>query len=349
MELYFIFIFILFLFLFLSKIKDFYNVKYAINNQVDFIFIVAFVFVFILVSIRYDVGWDYIHYYNSVFRNDNNNITGNGELLTIFFVEVGRYIKSPLFYFFINALIFYFSLFIFIRKYSTDKWLSFFIFICFPLFFLNSLSVVRTFTAIALILYAYDFLISKKIVFYLIIVFLASLFHKAALVGLFFVFFAGLRISSYIWFVLLCVSPFVTGLLTPLLEFILPKYSVYFEVTEAVEGTKAIYFFVIFAFYMILFRKKLIGNSYTNLVFYNIYMFGVCIYLAFMDFGTMGHRLSLYGTITSVVLIPIFISRIKQQRLKLFLNISLYVFLVGIFLLAVNVGREAYIPYTTIF
>lgn len=349
MGLYVYLVFMLFAFFLFDKqayLSGYYSYK---PSRIQVGLILAFSCILFFTSIRYNVGWDYANYYDAVYRHTDNNIVLNGEMLTVFLVNISRYIKSPFFYFFVNALILYVSLYFFIRKYSVNQWLSFFIFLFFPLFFLNSLSVVRTFTAIALVLYSYKFLIDKKILFFIVIVLIASMFHKAALIALCFIFFSAMNISSGVWLLALLISPFLTNVFTPILTEMLPGYSVYFKETENVEGTRAIFFFVIFAVAMTFFRRKLVYRNRSNLVLYNIYMFSVCIYLLFIELGSMGHRLSLYGTITSIILIPALLSKVRQIDLQFFLKLLLYMLLVGLFYLTLLIGEETYLPYTTIF
>ena len=318
-------------------------------SKSDIGFLVLFIYLFIFTAIRYMVGWDYIHYYDAVRYNIDNNIVSRGEALTVFIVELSRYFKSPLLYFSINAFIFYFSLYFFIKKFSADHWLSLLLFISFPLFFLNSLSVVRIFTAIALVLYAYNFLVERKFFRYILIVIIASMFHKSALFSLTFLIFSSLQISSIVWFVALAASPFLAKYVLPLISsFILPVYLGYLEPTEVTEGTKAIYFFVILAFIMIIFRQKIIKGEYRYLVLYNIYMFGVCFYITFIDFGTLGHRLSLYSTILAIIFFPAISALIIEIRIKLFFKFICCFLLAALFFYSLSILREAYIPYLTV-
>lgn len=315
----------------------------------DVFFILSFFSVFIFTVFRYNVGWDYKAYDEAIIGGIDNSLILRGELLTVSLIKFSRTIHSLFFYFFINSFIFYTILYIFLKKYSVDKWVSFFIFLCFPLFFLNSLGVVRIFTAIAIVLYGIDFIIKKKYFKCVLIFFLASLFHKSALIALCFLLFGGLNISAFLWFLILCISPFVASLILPIIEYILPDYSLYLSETDHVEGTRAIYFFSVIAMFMIFYRSKLIDGIYSNLIFYNIYMFGVCIYLAFIDLGTMGHRLSLYGTMLSIVIVPLVFRVINGVEIRFFIKILFFIFLFLIFLMTLNVSKEAYIPYNNIF
>ena len=336
--------------LFFDKYQSLLNKKSYFSSVGNIGFFILIFSLFLFTAIRHMVGWDYIHYYEVVLYNIDNNIVMRDEALTIAVVEVSRYFKSPLMYFTINAFILYFFLYNFIKRFSVDRWLSILLFITFPLFFLNSLSVVRIFTAIAIVLFAYNFLVKRKFLHYIVIVIIASMFHKSALFALTFILFSSLEISGLVWFVALAISPLLAKYIIPFASsYISLAYLVYLEPTDITEGTKALYFFVFLAFLMILFKKKIIKENYSYLVMYNIYMFGVCFYLVFIDFGTIGHRLSLYSTILSIILLPAALSIIKGNKVKVLIKLFFYILMLVIYFYTLNISREAFIPYMTIF
>lgn len=317
------------------------------------IFLIFPVVVFILfTSLRYMIGWDYVHYYNVVEYGVDNNITSREEYLTILVVSVARFFNSPFIYFFINACLFFVLFARFIYRHSFNVWLSCAIFLGFPLFYLNSLSVVRTFTAIAVVLYALEFLIKRRIFVYVFLVFIASLFHKAALFSLLFSFFLYVKLSTLNLIVIAVAAPFFKGLLfsflTTLLTLYFPSYLVYLEPSPVQEGTKAIFVLVFFAVMMLLMRDRFFLKDAKYDLLLNIYIFGVLFYFIFLEFGTLGHRLTLYSTILLTVLLPFAISKIKYQSIRFSINLSLHLLFISFFCYYLKAGGEVYIPYRTI-
>ena len=107
-----------------------------------------------------------------------------------------------------------------------------------------------------------------------------------------------------------------------------PQYSVYLNRTMVQEGTKAIFVFLLVAIGMIVFMKYFRGrnNFECIMLHYNNFVLGLLIYLMFFETGTMGHRLSLYGTISSIILIPEIVAVVKESKIRVLVKIILYIF-----------------------
>jgi hypothetical protein len=309
--------------------------------------------VFLFSSLRFMVGWDYANYYDAIVYDVDNNVVSRGEWLTIALIEISRNLKSPYIYFFVNALLLFLPLWWLLIRKSSNKWLSLIVFLSFPLFFLNSLSVVRMFSALGIVLIAVDFLFRKKLFIYFALVLVAASLHKSALLSLVFIVFLFFRPSRTLWSVLLIVSFFgghvFAGILQGVTDWYNPIYSTYLERASIQEGTKAIYVFLAFVFVLFFVDYNNIKTDKRLSLYYNIYLFGVCVYLAFLDFGTAGHRLSLYGTIYLVILLPSFIRTFDGWGVKLGVHAGLHLFFIFLFFYTIQIGSETYIPYKTIF
>lgn len=298
------------------------------------------------------IGWDYVHYYDVVEYGVDNNITLRGEYLTVFFVYVARYLDSPFFYFFINSLLFFVLFTRFIYRYSCNVWLSYAIFLGFPLFYMNSLSVVRTFTAIAVVLYAFEFLIKRRVFIYVVLVLVASLFHKAALFSLLFSVFLYINPSTLSLVAVVVLAPFLKillfSVLTAFLTIYSPAYLVYLEPTQVQEGTKAIFVLGFFGLVMLFMRDRFFLKDEKYNLFFNIYFFGVVFYFMFLEFGTVGHRMTLYSTILLTILLPFVISKFRHKLIRFSIGLFLHSLFASFFFYYLNVGGEVYIPYRTI-
>lgn len=300
------------------------------------------------------VGWDYEAYYDAVKYSIDNNITSRGELLTISLVELTRWLNQPFIYFLINSIVIIGSVSHLIKKYSLNRWMSFFIFFGFPLFYLNSFSVVRVFTAIGIVLIGLSVLSKRRLASYCIIILIASMFHKSAIFALIFPLFLYIQPSKSLWLILITIAPFMGELIiSPLSKYIaiyLPFYSTYTKDTNVEEGTKAIILLVIFGILFTLFHRKPksdLEDKYN--VFYHIYMFGVFFYLLLLSTGTAAHRTSLYATILLIILLPNMIHRIRPLYLAYTISLLTHALLIISFFYTIYVGAETYIPYRMIF
>ena len=89
------------------------------------------------------------------------------------------------------------------------------------------------------------------------------------------------------------------------------------------------------------------SNRDANLLV-NIFTLGVVIYILFFDTGTLGHRLSLYGIITSTLIIPKLVDIFSNKRERILFKFVLCSGLMFLFFATIYLGSSTYIPYETI-
>lgn len=363
MIVYAIFLFVIFMLVSISgivKILSFernmnLNTQNRINQNINHLdrisvsMVLAVILIFLFSALRFDVGWDYKAYYETIKLSRETNIMMSNEYGTILLVNLAKKINIPQIYFIINSFICVVFTASTIKKYSKDFWLSIVFFVCFPLFFLNSLSVIRNFTAIAITFYGFKFIESKQPIRYFISIIIASLFHKTALLALIFYFAGRIRLKNHVYIVVMSILPIISNIAKLIIDKYLPRYSIYLLPTTTQEGTKAVYVLVFIALLLLIFKDKIIikRNNINN--YFNIYFIGVFIYLMFIRQGTLGHRLSLYGTIYSLILIPDLFSVLKFKTDKAIIKIVFYALCILMFLYTVNIGSETYLPYKVFF
>lgn len=360
MLVYCFFLVLIFTVMFLDKLYSYRKISRIklIDNEMigsyeyekkNYLLLIACIILFCISAFRFNVGWDYGAYYETIKYNLTTNIEGRDEYATIFLIELSRLTGIVNLFFFVNSFICIFVIYKTIKTYSMDPWLSLIFFICFPLFFLNSLSIIRFFTALALTFYGFKFIEGKKPIKYLCLILLASLFHKSAILAAVFYFARYIKLGTAKLVPILLLIPVLGSLINNLVIKYFPKYAVYTETTNIQEGTKAIIFFIMIAFLALILRKKITYNDEKATIYFNIFFMGIVIYLMFFTQGTMGHRLSLFGTIYVLLLVPKMISLFKQEIERVFLKFTFYVLLIVMFLYILNNGATTYIPYQTIF
>ncbi|RAZ79594.1 hypothetical protein DP120_08295 [Planococcus halotolerans] len=311
--------------------------------------ILAWTVIFLFSSLRYNVGWDYEAYYATVRYNLVTNIVSNGELATIFLIELARDMNMTNLYFFLNSLIFIMLVALTVKRYSQDYWISIIFFVCFPLFFLNSLSVIRLFTALAITFYAFKFIERGQLMRYLIAVAFAGMFHASAFIAIAFYFIRNVKLDILKLVVVLFSLPFVGKVVNSFVVAYLPTYAPYTEAAGGQEGTKAIFVLLFIGVVALFLRDKILENDRIANMYFNFYFVGLGIYLMFFSQGTMGHRLSLYGTFFSLLLIPKIVSLFNLDSNRVLLKVGISLFSIVIFLYIVYVGAATYVPYKTIF
>ncbi|WP_097014276.1 EpsG family protein [Anaerocolumna aminovalerica] len=318
------------------------------KRKFSFAFKTAAIIVFIFTAFRYDIGWDYMAYYNTIRYNAITNIISNNEYATIWLIDISKNLGIPNLYFVVNTFICLFFILTTVKKYSKDVWLSLIFFLSFPLFYLNSLSVIRLFSALAISFYGFKYIEKKNFIHYLITIVIASLFHRSALIALAFYFLKDIKLKTNKLIFILALLPIFSNLINIAVVKFLPRYSVYTKATTVQEGTKAILVFIFIGVISLLFREKIIKNDPNANIYYNLFYVGLCIYLMFFKQGTMGHRLGLYGTIYSLLLIPKILSLFGNKKEKTLIKFLVYLFCIVSFVFTVYVGADTYIPYKMI-
>lgn len=147
--------------------------------------------VFLFLALRYDYGNDYMNYLSKfieISKQDSVHIS----FFSTTGYEFGWVYLNRLFgsfgatgFFAMNALLALFSCFVlyrFIKKYVPQKyfWFSVFLYTFQPYTMLVLSSAMRQAVSVSIFLLAVDFIIQKKVLYYIILILSASIFHRSA-------------------------------------------------------------------------------------------------------------------------------------------------------------------------
>lgn len=227
----------------------------------------------------------------------------------------------------------------FIYKYSEIPWMSVLMFLTLQFFDL-SMSGVRQILSVAILLFAYDFLVERKFIRFLALVLLAASIHTSAIAFLLIYPFAGKKHkpSFYFWSVVtagvifVAFVPFIKGI-----EFLFPQYSHYLTNEGATSYTAGATVAVAlqFALWMIIFifsvmyGKKIREETpkhrlRTRAIMENRKIYVNAVHEITMWFGVLALFLSLRGTILTrfkyvfasslLVYFPNMLSNVKRQN-----------------------------------
>lgn len=156
--------------------------KYKSTHKQNFCLCVSFLIVFIPAAIRYYIAEDYFGYV-SIFDRVLNEEPLHLEPGFYLIIKVIQFFNGDVQWLFvISSFLIYFFLF---KSYNKNKysWVVHFAFVL--LFYLETYSVIRASLAITIVMYATNSYVNNKNIFKLVFtVFLASLFHKSALLVL---------------------------------------------------------------------------------------------------------------------------------------------------------------------
>lgn len=284
-------------------------------------FWVPFFALVLFASIRsYLVGTD-TGSYTSDFRNslDSNyyifreDLEYGYQLLEYFIL---KFTHNYFWLFFISSLIVVGSHLYIFKKKSKDYLLSIYIFITFGfyLFYFNGL---RQGLAMAIVALATPYLIDKKSLKYILIIIVASFFHKTALIMILFYFFIHLRIKFELKAIFIFLGSFlISGAAIQYLGSINEKYSSYTEVSELKGGYLTLFFYFLISLFIYICYKKynIRDNNYYVLMQLHIYGVLFLIPVSMLGANPSGpQRLLFYFVWGLTILIPIILNRINNR------------------------------------
>ena len=308
------------------------------------IFYVGIVLYSLIVGLRWNVGIDYPSYYNLLMGYNKEDILLDR---LEFFNRISiSFIKD-------NYLPFYtwFILMAGIQMYFVQKTFNknLKIFVAWGVFFYLasqlalSMNIIRQASAVAIILYAYTFLVNKEYKYYFIWVAIASLFHTSALVGIPIYLLSKLKVSiNRLLQIVILIAFFVFGesLFNYIIDLLMGYSSsfVYLMKLEDIYSSDlsiqkglglGILFYYIRYFVLIIYSKQL-SKEYSHLgfdVFYTISFIGMCTYSTTMNNMVLS-RIMMYFTICTIVclsMLMVYLYKKSQNQVNFLLLVGLTV------------------------
>lgn len=319
-----------------------YSIKYEINSKIrtkESIFIVLIGFV---LSFNYQMGTDWLQYqkiYDIIIKNyELKDILLNKIILmekAYIMLNVLGNILGLNYEFFMGFLLLFCitSILVVGKNRSRNKYI--FIFIIFTNYLLTySLEpVIRQMIAISILSLGYKYIERRKILNYFIIVVLASLFHKSAILGVFLYYLTKIKLTFKKVLILILMYPIILDLLlismntiskftTYLDKYILYFYSIYYGSSK---GNISHYFLNLFITGMWLYIIFYIGRNYKKNYIKNM----AIIYILIGYFQTkllILYRIQIYFVLGFAIYIS-HISDIKNRNKRIIFIILLYMFM----------------------
>ena len=311
---------------------------------------IGFCGITILYCIHYDFGTDYMTYYyefqkvasssyslKDIFILDNwrNGEYGWGLLQWICAQIAGK--NGFFLLVIVNSIIENIIIYKFIRKYTESQYWCFsvFVYLFTATFYLLGFSMMRQWLAMCLFLWSFDYIIEKKIVRSLIIIYLASTIHHTASILLPIVFIAYLPMKYAKYYGITLIVLFALLMLEG--DFLNSALGMFMEQSETIEDYITNYDdydanksfgigflinlipFVLSVFYLIK------GKDDTKKSLVLLACIGTMV-VPFSQSLAMVKRMSLYFTLFSIGTIPIVYSFINNKNIRL-LFISIFVFM----------------------
>lgn len=251
------------------------------------------------------------------------------------------------FFLMVTSILSMIGVYYFIKDNSKNYIQSLYIFITFN-FYGYFFGILRQCLAISILLYSLKFIKERKLFPFLLSVFLAFLFHKTALVFLPLYFVYNLKIDKkklVIWGTLIILFLIFKDYI---LQFIL-NYIYRPESLKAStgDGYKMLFLLIGTSIASYFYQDKLLKQDKNNQILINMTFIATLIQVLATIFST-AYRVTLYYSFAIIVLIPKILKAIENNKLRLFLTISMYVVL-GLYFYMMTTNLVDYVEYHFIF
>lgn len=339
------YIYIALLFIFLSIIVK--SSRQLVVSKCIFIIILFFTI------FRYDVGWDYNTYLELI----------NSDLDTILH---SRFEPIPKLIFYLSAKLNFFPLtFIFfgiiqlgliyriINNYSTDSFLSWAFYVFFPMFFLESLSIIRQFTAFLIVFYSFFYLKDAQKVKYFIAILIATMFHTTALVGLLFYPLYYMNLTKRSLWIIFIISFFLDNITFDILSkfHFDERISIYLNLaTDSDHHSTSSFNYLLYlmSIILLLYYDKLVKFNTDNEQYLKFAIIGVSVFNLFIFESVMSTRLSSFFIIFWILIFPTFYNIIKSRFILVLPLLMLFFYQITNYIQGYNSGildKISFLPY----
>lgn len=311
------------------------QIKFKKNNTNEFSYNLAFLILFGFAALRGNGDGDYFAYlsYSKLVTSIDKVLDSSFPMEIGFRIisyavnKIGLHQQAVIS---IMNLISLTCVYKFIKKYSPDKMLSIIFFL--PLYFQFDMHAARTAVAIGISTLSFKYLYEKNLFKFLLIIFLASCFHKSALILIIMYFVGNLKINKYSGILAILLTTLLTSffsfnnlILKMLKIFRLNSFAHrYYIYTQSKDYGYAYRLYdprllLVIAVYII--AKLVLNNSdrLQNLLINYIWM-NALLMIVFSEHTVFVTRMTCYFNIYTIILIPYIISSYKKYK-----NIALYI------------------------
>lgn len=315
---------------------------------------------FLFSACRYGIGYDYYAY-----KDISEGLTVSGydrlEFLSKLLADIASFTHYQVF-FVLSSFLTLFPLLVVSKRLSVNPTYSLIIYFLFPIFYLESLSIVRNAIAYSFVLLAYLYLSERKIVLSVLMVFVAFLFHKSGAIGfiIYIIYYIKNRWDIHL---ILYVASF---LLTVAVMNLVGRFSSaipllalieHYAEASATGGGLMTYIINAIAIINFLFWRRLVEYDPRNSVYLGLVNVGVFMWNLFLIVdSTIALRLSSFFVLFDIFLIPQY-GQVVSEKLSVFVDRSVYIFFLLLFMSSFVVSIRSYdgtdrmsnLPYQTVF
>lgn len=251
--------------------------------------------------------WDFSNY-DSFTQHDYGFI-----LLNLLCKPFGFWGMRAILFVFENAIIYNF-----VKRHVDKKyyWLAVFIYVFNPYFWVLGSSMTRQWLAMCIVLFGTDYLLREKYLYYILFVILASSVHITALICLLFIPLCVLHknpsTNKVVLFIILIVFYWILSpVFIDYVELYLKTEEMFLSYTD-IHGTVGVSSIGRLLIYTLLLFYSVKSKQRDNLFNWIIMLY--CLVLPLLYLGELSSRLSLYFTLFTIAIYPLFMNNPKLPR-----------------------------------
>ena len=321
----------------------------------------AFMVILLFDCLRYGVGYDYLTYVNAVYNQtqfyDMDQYTEPLSQVLLYIAHCTHYQV----FFILSSFLTLYPIYLFCKKHSLSPYLSLFVYLCFPFFFLSGTSVIRNAIAYSMVIMALYYLLENKIIVAILFNIIAIGFHNSAFVGLLIYPIYYLHFGRKEAIIFYIISITISSLIVSRFSYLFSGLSFYWKLEHYVEDVKSGGLTITFLLNMVGVLALLLWNKITKYdkkspLYLRLVIIGVCFWNIFLPLNShMAERFSTFFFIYLVVLFPSFIYSFKNQLIRKF-SISFFILIfISSFAISINAfvkgtsDKMSALPYQLIF
>lgn len=336
-------LFFIFIFFLLTQFVKTSNIKY---------FNYSYLIIFLISGLRFDVGYDFPLYYGWI-KGDINFLEDQLDRLEFFsrsLVVFSHDINFYQLFFIVTSFFIVFSTYKVIKENSNDYVISTLVFLSFPIFFFNSLSIIRQYVALSIVFYSFKYIKSRNLLKFMISIAVAFLFHKSAVVALVLYWVYNIKLKNIHFLIIFLGGFFSSKLVYILVENFIPYYLIYLDRKIGVGGDKILLAFQVIGLFILFFVDKK-QNDYSYRFYLNTFFIGLFIWSSLAPYGHAGFRGALYFMVFFILLFPEIINLVKERKvLKPMVYLLCFCFFVFTLIMGkLNPHKDPNIPYRVFF
>lgn len=337
-----------------SRILNFGAYEIDLNLGCTFAFF-SFLSMCLIPSLIVGTGGDYWNYVDMFYSIQNGNTAPVEMGYTVICKLIQCFSSNSQFVFVVFNFLSYAIIFKCIHDYSSNYSISILCFYLLGLYFV-AIPQMRQLLAIALVFWAYRYIIDNNFLKFSFLILLASCFHKTALIAIVFYFVLKIRIKFSYYVVICAIFMLIDLFKNSLLSFIVRTFYPNFALMDqGVLATARPFDWFSFLYtvplvvLLLLYYLKIDKNSKLEIIFSNATIWYIALN-TFCYWIPELFRIIAILNIANIVTIPFLLAKEKNKniRIMLWVTIVLYYLAFIYFKYVVN-GSNQLLPYVSIF